>query len=150
MFKKFSWAHGIIIALAAFMIFILSLIYIFSRSYQNSELITDNYYEEELRYQTVIDATKNADALPVKPTYEQTAKGIRIIFPKDINNANSTFSIDMHRAEDSKLDIKRNMQLDQSNALFIPASVIVKGNYVLRLKWTKDKVNYQIDYDVVW
>lgn len=150
MFKKFTWGHGIALALGSFMIFILSMIFIFSRGWQNSELITDNYYEDELAYQNVIDAKNNADLLTAKPQYLQDASGIKVVFPKDINNGNAKFSIDLHRAEDEKLDIKRDITLDGSNTLFIPAKVLVKGNYVLRTHWTKDSKNYQIDYDLVW
>lgn len=150
MFKKFTWGHGIVLALGSFMIFILSLIFIFSRGWQNSELITDNYYEEELAYQNVIDAKNNADALQEKPQYSQNAAGIKVSFPKEINNGNTNFKIDLHRADDQRLDVIREMQLDGSGALFVPASVLVKGNYVLRVHWTKDNKNYQMDYDLVW
>lgn len=150
MFKKFTWGHGIAIALGAFMIFILSMIFIFTRGWQNSELITDNYYEEELVYQQVIDAKKNADQLAEKPQYIQDATGIRILFPKDISNANSKFKIDLHRADDQRLDIKRAMTLDNQNSIHIPSKVLTKGNYVLRTLWTKDQKNYQMDYDLVW
>ena len=150
MFKKFTWGHGIALALASFMIFILSMIFLFSRGWQNSELITDSYYEDELAFQNIIDAKNNADLLPEKPKYLQDDAGIKIVFPGDINNGNSKFSIDLHRADDQKLDIKRDITLDGSNTLFIPAKVLVKGNYVLRTHWKKDNKNYQIDYDLVW
>ena len=150
MFKKFTWGHGIAVALGSFMIFILSMIFFFSRGWQNSELITDNYYEEELAYQNVIDAKKNADELSEKPQYLQSTEGIKVIFPKDINNENAKFKIDLHRADDQKLDIIREMTLDAANAIHIPQNVLAKGNYVLRVHWTQNNKNYQMDYDLVW
>ena len=50
---------------------------------QNSEMISNNYYEEELEYQKVIDAKKNAAKLENQPTYQVTSEGIQITFPKD-------------------------------------------------------------------
>lgn len=150
MFKKFTWGHGIVVALGSFIAFILFMIFLFPNGQQNSELITDNYYEDELAYQQVIDAKTNADKLVQKPEYKQDAEGIKVHFPNDINNGNSKLSIDLHRAEDQKLDIKREMTLDASNRLVIPANVLVKGNYVLRLMWTKENKKYQMDYDLVW
>ena len=41
--------------------FILFLIFVFSHGMKNSELISDNYYQDELTYQDVIDAKTNAD-----------------------------------------------------------------------------------------
>ncbi len=56
--KKLNWGHGLAIALGCFIIFILSLIFIFPMGKQNAEMISNNYYEEELQYQDVIDAKK--------------------------------------------------------------------------------------------
>jgi hypothetical protein len=55
---KFTWGHGIVVALGLFISFILYLIFIFPIGKQNSELVTENYYEDELSYQKVIDAKK--------------------------------------------------------------------------------------------
>ena len=150
MFKKFSWGHGIVIALGSFIAFILFMIFLFPNGQQNSEMITENYYEEELAYQKVIDAKNNADLLPEKPKYNQDQSGIKVIFPEDINNENSKFTIDLHRADDQKLDVKREIKLDGKNTLFIPANILVKGNYVLRTMWITNNKNFQIDYDLVW
>lgn len=56
--KNFSWGHGVVIALFAFIVFILSMLFLFPNGQKNSEMVTDNYYEEELQYQDVIDAKK--------------------------------------------------------------------------------------------
>ena len=56
MLKKFTWGHGVALALGLFIIFILSMIFYFTSTWKNSELITDDYYEAELAYQDVIDA----------------------------------------------------------------------------------------------
>ena len=150
MLKKFTWGHGIMVALGSFMIFILSLIWYFTSTWKNSELITDNYYEEELAYQNVIDAKNKAINLKELPVYQQNESGISVTFPSEINNSNSKFRIDLHRAEDQKLDIIREMKLDQRNSIFIPAKVLAKGNYVLRVMWKKDNEEYQLDYDLIW
>lgn len=150
MLKNFTWGHGIVVALGSFMIFILSLIWYFTSTWKNSELITDNYYEEELAYQNVIDAKNKAINLKELPVYQQNESGISVTFPSEINNSNSKFRIDLRRAEDQKLDIIREMKLDQRNSIFIPAKVLAKGNYVLRMMWKKDNEEYQIDYDLIW
>ncbi len=150
MFKNFTWGHGIVLALGSFMIFILSMIFLFSRGQKNSELITDNYYEEELQYQQVIDAKNNADDLETKPVYSQNANGVSVKFPPEINNGNTKFQIDLHRAEDRNLDVIRELPLNNENALFLPGEILAKGNYVLRVMWTKDQKKYQMDYDIIW
>ena len=150
MLKKFTWGHGVALALGLFIIFILSMIFYFTSTWKNSELITDDYYEAELAYQDVIDAKALAGALPEKPEYVQDQSGIRVIFPKDYNNSNTQFTIDLHRAEDQKLDVIKEVDLDSRNSLFIPAAVLAKGNYVLRVLWTRADKKYQLDYDLIW
>lgn len=148
--KNFTWGHGIVLALASFIIFILSMLFLFPNGQKNSEMVTEHYYEEELQYQSVIDAKNRADKLEEKPSYSQSAKGITITFPSEINNSNSIFSFVLNRSDDQNLDIKKTVQLESDNSFTIPASVLIKGNYTLRLSWTKDKTDYRLDYDVIW
>ena len=72
------------IALGCFILFILFLIFIFPMGKQNAEMISNNYYEEELQYQDIIDAKNNAAKLEKKPTYKATTEGILITFPESI------------------------------------------------------------------
>jgi hypothetical protein len=148
--KNFSWGHGVVIALFAFIVFILSMLFLFPNGQKNSEMVTDNYYEEELQYQDVIDAKKRADTLQEKPAYSQDTNGIKIQFPKDYNNTNSTVKFVLNRTDDQNLDIKKAVQLDVNQSFIIPTRVLSKGNYTLRLMWTKDKSDYRMDYDVIW
>ncbi|GEN75801.1 FixH family protein [Chryseobacterium hagamense] len=148
--KNFSWGHGVFIALAAFIIFILSMLFLFPNGQKNSEMVTDNYYEEELKYQDVIDAKKRADTLQEKPVYSQDKAGIKITFPQDYNNSNATVKFVMNRTDDQNLDIHKAVQLDANRSFTIPAQVLKMGSYTLRLNWTKDKTDYRLDYDVIW
>ncbi|MDN4012368.1 FixH family protein [Chryseobacterium gambrini] len=148
--KNFNWGHGVIIALASFMIFILSMMFLFPNGQKNSEMVTDNYYEEELKYQDVIDAKKRADELKEKPVYSQNTSGIKITFPKDYNNSNTKVKFVLNRTDDQNLDVHKTVQLDTNQSFLIPAQVLKLGNYTLRLSWTKDKTDYRMDYDVIW
>lgn len=148
--KNFTWGHGVFLALASFIIFILSMVFLFPNGQKNSEMVTDKYYEEELQYQNVIDAKERADALEEKPVYSQNASGIGIKFPTEINNTNAKVNFVLNRTDDQNLDIKKEIKLDVSNSFLIPAALLKKGNYTLRLSWTKDKTDYRLDYDVIW
>lgn len=148
--KNFNWGHGVVLALGCFIVFILSMVIFFPMGKDNAEMVTENYYEEELLYQNVIDAKNRADTLQIKPAYSQNKKKIKVTFPKHINNKNSTFKFELKRTNDKNLDIKKVTELDHNNSIIIPESVLKHGNYILKLSWTKDKHEYQIDYDVIW
>lgn len=148
--KKITWGHGVVLALLSFITFILFMIFIFPNGKENSELITENYYEEELVFQDVIDAKNAADALEQKPIYKQEKHQIVIVFPEEYNNENTNFAIDLQRFNDQNLDVKKEMKLNTQNQIVIPEKVLIKGNYILKMKWIKDHKNYQIDYHLVW
>lgn len=105
-----------VLALAGFIAFILGMIFFYT-GYQTSEMVSENYYEDELIYQDVIDAKTAAASLAEKPVYTQNADGIRITFPKQFTNANSKFKFFLFRTEDSNLDIKKETELDSNNSI---------------------------------
>ena len=150
MFKNFSWGHGVIVALGLFMSFILFMIFVYSNGMKNSELISDNYYEDELAYQEIITAKNNADELTEKPVYLQTSEGISVTFPKETAPENSKVNFELFRTDDSNLDVKKEVTLDAQNKLVIPGKVIFSGSYTLKIKWENNKKTYQVDYDVQW
>lgn len=147
--KNLNWGHGLMIALGSFIIFILFLIFIFPMGKQNAEMISNNYYEEELQYQDIIDAKNNAAKLEKTPTYKATSEGILISFPETIKVDEDKVNFILFRTEDSNLDVKKEVIL-QHNLFLIPAKVISKGSYTLKLKWKADKKPYQVDYDILW
>ena len=150
MFKNFNWGHGIILALGSFIAFILFMIFIFPNGQQDADLVTDDYYSEELNYQTVIDAKKNAAELAQIPKYEQLASGMKINFPEDIVPDESKIHIDLYRTNDSNLDVKKDLTLDTQKSFIIPKSVLSTGSYTLKVQWQENKKPYQIDYDIQW
>ena len=147
--KNLNWGHGLMIALGCFILFILSLIFIFPMGKQNAEMISNNYYEEELEYQDIIDAKNNAAKLEKTPTYKATSEGILITFPETIKVDENIANFVLFRTEDSNLDVKKEVTL-QHNLFLIPAKVISKGSYTLKLKWKENKKPYQVDYDILW
>lgn len=150
MFKKFNWGHGIAIALGSFIIFILYMVIYFGNGMKNAEMVSEDYYQEELDYQEVIDAKKSAEELPIKPIYLQNASGIKITFPKEILPDDKKVSFIMYRTDDANLDIKKSDQLNFLNAFTIPGKILSPGSYTLKLKWLLNKKEYQLDYSVQW
>lgn len=150
MLKKFTWAHGVILALACFICFILYLVLIFPMGQKNSELIADDYYEQELIYQKVIDAKTNADKLAEKPAYSVENGEMILQFSKDNAPESGNVSFYLYRSDDANLDIKKTEKLNAAGQLRIPGKVLVPGSYILKLNWERNNTPYQVDYDVQW
>lgn len=148
--KKFTWGHGIALALACFIGFILYLIFIFPIGKQTSDLVSDNYYQDELEYQKVIDAKKNADQLSQKPFFAQLPYGIRIAFPKETIDVGQQVHFELYSTNDKEKDKKQNVNLDSNNSFLVPKEMLSTGSYTLKVRWKKSDIDYQVDYELVW
>lgn len=98
-----NWGKSIVLA---FVIFIGFIMYIVIRSAQESvDLVSEDYYNEELKYQDVIDAEINT--LPFKDSIriEQIAQTIEMEFPDEII-VDAEGEIYFFRPNDIKLDKK--------------------------------------------
>ncbi|MGM5631684.1 FixH family protein [Apibacter raozihei] len=149
---KFTWAHGIIIALASFIIFISYMVFTIEFSKNSFDLVTDDYYEDEIYFQKEIDAMERAQKLTEKPQVSiLESQGIKITFPKDFTSLNTTGRFQLFRANSKDLDInKKSLDFETGNSILIPVKLLVKGNYVLKLYWEKDKDKYQMEIPIVW
>lgn len=147
---KFTWAHGIILAMACFIIFILSMIFRIEFSKNSFDLVEDDYYDKEIKYQKEIDASQNTMKLTEKPKVENKSYGISISFPTEFNSNNTKGKVLLYRPSAKEMDVKKELELSGINTFVIPQKVLHPGAYVLKIYWTKDKKNYQMEVPVKW
>ncbi len=84
---KFNWGKGIVLAFLLFIGFILSFVFrmIFDDAY-NNEMVSPEYYKEELEYQSKIDKIKAYKMLQDTVRYNYRKEGLILYFPKDLEN----------------------------------------------------------------
>jgi hypothetical protein len=76
-----NYGKRIIVAYAIFILGIASLVFISMR--QKIDLVTDNYYEKEIKYQDEIDKKNRTNLLKEKLLITRTGNEIFIKFPSD-------------------------------------------------------------------
>ena len=82
---KINWGKGIVIAIVLFISFIMYFVVTMTTDHRyDHDLVTENYYQNELTYQEKINASRNTINLSEDITYEQTADGILIKLPKEL------------------------------------------------------------------
>lgn len=147
---RISWPAGITIALVAFVIFILSFVYkvTFMEEY-NHDLVSEDYYKDELNYQQEIDKLNNAAKLKQNVVIEKTSEGLSIIFPSEFQPNTITGDIQFQRLSSSKLDFELPIKL-QTNTILIKNENIVEGKWNVRITWKVNDKEYllkqQINY----
>ena len=80
---KSLWGYGIIVVYGCFMAMILSIVFLSTG--EKMDLVTDNYYNEGVDYQKVIDSRRLADALPNKPKFSQSK--LQIVIPDELHSS---------------------------------------------------------------
>lgn len=139
---KLSWGTGIVIAMLCFMVFILSFVYksIALDEYQH-ELVSEDYYKDELHYQEEIDKLNNSGNLSQDIVLRNSSEGVHIQFPKDIEESSIKGKISFQRLSNEKLDFVQDIQLLNHEQL-IPSEKLVTGKWIVKVDWEVGETEY--------
>ena len=142
---KINWGHKIAIVYGLFAIGMLSLVYLTTR--ENKDLVTENYYDEELEYQKVIDPSSNTASLSQKPLVFYVDNHIEIVFPKEFENKKTEGNWLLYFAANQSKDLSGKFTCTNgSTKIDIPKSM--QGHYQLKLTWKNEKTNYYYEKDI--
>ncbi|NQV78474.1 MAG: FixH family protein [Lutibacter sp.] len=139
---KISWPTGIIISIAAFVIFILSFVYkvTFLPQYDH-HLVSEDYYKDEINYQQEIDKLNKAAELKENITYKKVASGLLISFPSEFEASQIKGTIEFQRLSNEKIDFKLPIQLI-TNDLVISNEKLIEGRWNVKIEWTVNNNAY--------
>ncbi len=139
---KINWGTGIIIAFIGFISFIMYFIITMNvDDAYDHDLVTEDYYAEELDYQKDIDKLKNAKNLNKNITYKKTAEGLIIQFPETIDIKKITGKVFLYRPSNKHLDFDTTISLSKPN-LLIPDNRLVDGRWNIKIDWQYNGVSY--------
>lgn len=140
---KFTWGHGVVVALFCFIVFISSLIFFAGNM---GEMVEENYYEKTIHYQDDIDAVKRANSLANKPEIIQQANGYLIKFYEQPESGEVFFL----RSNNSKEDIKQKLKLNSRNEQLVHATDLINGDYEVSIRWKQNGEDYLLKQTVHW
>ena len=134
-----NWGHKIIIVFILFAAGILTLVTKSMRT--RIDLVTTDYYGEELKYQQVIDGRKEALSLSSPVRISQEENTVTLAFPAEMQDIPLTGNILFYRASDSKHDVSLPLQ-SQKGLLILDKDRLQKGSYRIQLKWQANGKKY--------
>jgi hypothetical protein len=140
--KKFNWGTGIFLAVTLFVIATLSVVsYLISLDFY---LVSNDHYEQGVEYQETIDGQQRFKNLenPVLVLFDEPTVSIKITFPKELRTDSLSGTINFYRPNDSELDRKYKLQVDENGRQIIPVSDFEKGRWKLTLEWKQDSLIY--------
>jgi hypothetical protein len=133
-----NWNMGksVVVAFVAFAIFIG---YMVVKSFgERTDLISDQYYEKELRHQETIDKTVNVRNLGTRFVITEEKEGLRILFPSTL----SAGTISLLKPDNQTLDKEFAVHTDDSGVQHIPYAGLKSGKYIMQLDWSDEKNAY--------
>lgn len=142
---KFNWGTGIALALTAFIVFILYLVY--KTTSTNTDLDAKDYYRQEINYQQRIDAIKNTEKLKGEMTIDQNENLVILSYPSDFEGIQVEGTIQLFKPDNASLDkiIPIN---PRNNQQFIPKAAMNFGVYKIKVECTVNDIPYFMEKDL--
>lgn len=140
-----NWGRSMLLVYIGFVAII---VFMVVKSFSHDvDLVTDDYYAEELRFQDRIDAEKNA--LPLKDSIEIAVQGSAVVlqFPAGMSAMQSGEAY-FYRASDSDRDIRLPMSPNDSGIVRFDKEAFTKGFYTVKLSWTSDGKPYFVERNI--
>lgn len=130
-----SWGYKILIVYLAFVAGILFLA--FKANRENFDLVTDQYYEEELKYQQVIDQKQRVANLSEPPQITHTVNSVSVQLPQEFQKKSVTGEIYLYRPSDASKDLRKSFSTKEAAFTFLLGNNL-SGLYEIKLSWEAD------------
>ncbi|WP_027395783.1 FixH family protein [Aquimarina latercula] len=139
---KINWGTAIVLVFIGFISFILFFVIRMNtdKKYEH-DLVTEDYYKQELAFQEEINAEKNAKALKSNITIKKVSEGLLIKFPEDINSEKLSGTISLYRPSNKKLDFEVPISLTTSEVI-IPKNKLIQGKWKIKVNWENENTSY--------
>lgn len=141
-----NWGNKLIVAFILFAGLIGTMVY--KAMNTKFELVSKDYYKDELRYQDKIDGMANAAKLG-NITVSQDADALRITLPGEMKGKKVEGEAWFYCKTDAVKDRKIALRVDENGIQQIMKNKLAKGSYELKLNWQTASDKYYTEQVVV-
>lgn len=142
---KIGWGWKIMILYGAFVLMIITLVTASSK--QRVDLVSKDYYQEEITYQKVLDAGKNQAALSASFGIHANGSDLVIEFPQEFQSAVPkgvvTFYSPVNETWDRSFDITA-----AGNKFVIPLGKLYMTRYIVKIRCTAGGKDYYQESEI--
>ncbi len=136
---KFNWGYKIA---AFYIVFVAGIMYMVVRaSQQNIDLVTPDYYAQELKYQDRIDESNRAAALSEQVQFSVEHHVLTIRFPSQFDGKTITGNVLLYCPANKDNDINRTISIS-NNTMNMTIPEKNTGMHELQVSWEVDGVKY--------
>jgi hypothetical protein len=136
------WPAALVIFYTLFIIVTLSIV-VFS-TFQRIDLVAEDYYEREIRYQQQIERMQRADSLsaPVSWNYNRTEKSVTVRFPLEVTAREIKGNLLFFRPSDARHDRVISLQLSGGNSQTVSTTQLLPGLWKIKIFWEFNQKEY--------
>lgn len=147
---KINWGTGIVLAFIGFMCFIMYFVVkVNTDKKYDHDLVTEDYYKEELEYQNDINKESNAKDLTENISLTKTENGLLIAFPETFTINNISGKVFLYRPSNKQLDFEMSISLSNHN-LLIPDKRLSDGRWNIKVDWQYNGKSYLYKMEIVY
>ena len=138
---KINWGTGIVIAFILFMSFILYFVITISTQKKYAyDLVDEEYYKTELKYQDEIDKLKNTKKLSSKIILTKSTSGFEIEFPAEINEE-TTGTIFFYRPSTKILDFQIPLAI-VDHKMSVKHEQLISGHWNITINFKSNSTHF--------
>lgn len=118
---------------------------------QPEDLVSTDYYGDELKYQSRLDSLNRTAALgaSVAVAYDTAQRAITVRLPPDQAHRHPTGRIRLYRPSASQLDREVPLALSLAGCQIVPTGELAAGLWKVRVAWTVAGLDYFWDQRLV-
>lgn len=147
---KFNWGTGIVIAFIGFISFIMYfVINMNTNDKYDHDLVTEDYYKQELEFQNEINKETNAKSLTNNIQWKKTDQGVIIVFPETLKANNITGKVFLYRPSNKQFDFEIPISLSNHN-LLIPDKRLLDGRWNIKVDWQYNDIDYLFKKEIIY
>ena len=142
-----SWGYRVTFITIGFVCFMLFLV--FSAFQQTFDLVTEDYYGKELKFQSQIEKQTNQQQVYDQISCSVSDNTLRIQFPKELSHHKITGDILFFRPSDAKMDILRSVSCTDSGVQELPLNLFSKGLYRIQMDYAAGGKKYYCEQNIM-
>lgn len=137
---RIGWGTRVAMLYIGFVVMMITFV-VFSMR-EKVDLVTPDYYEQEMKYQDKLDRVARANSLSTPLTWEMANGNVKLIFPAEFKTADLKGEIIFFRPSDSSKDRKFELQLNDAGEQTISKNDLSPGLYRIQIDWSVNHVTY--------
>jgi hypothetical protein len=139
---KFNWGVKIT---AVYIVFVMGIMYlVIQSSRQTVDLVTPDYYAEEIKYQERINQIRRAEALSSPIQHILNGQSLQIRFPSEFEGREISGTLLLYYPADSKKDLTVPIRT-QANSMTLSIPDKSSGMHILQVYWKSGTETYYFE-----